>query len=102
MNGYKAAFNDVDVILCPTTPTPAFKIGSKIDDPVAMFLGDLYTVSVNLAGLPGLSHPAGFIDGLPVGCQLIGPHFSEPRLLNLAHQFQQASDYHLQVPAAYA
>ena len=67
-----------------------------------MFLGDLYTVSVNLAGLPGLSHPAGFIDGLPVGCQLIGPHFSEPRLLNLAHQYQQASDYHLQIPAAYA
>ena len=101
LNGYKAAFAEVDVILCPTTPTPAFKIGSKIDDPVATFLGDLYTVSVNLAGLPGLSHPAGFIDDLPVGCQLIGPHFSEPRLLNLAHQFQQASDYHLQVPTAY-
>lgn len=101
LNSFKAAFNNVDVILGPTTPTQAFKLGSQVSDPVAMFLGDLYTVSVNLAGLPGISHPVGFIDGLPVGCQLIGPHFSEPGLLNLVHHFQQHSDYHLKIPAAF-
>ncbi|MDO4644069.1 MAG: Asp-tRNA(Asn)/Glu-tRNA(Gln) amidotransferase subunit GatA [Cardiobacteriaceae bacterium] len=102
LGSFKTAFNDVDIILSPTTPTPTFKLGSQLDDPVTMFLGDLYTVSVNLAGLPALSHPVGFIDGLPVGCQLIGPHFSEPRLLNLAHQFQQNSDYHKQIPKTYS
>lgn len=102
LNAFNAAFEQVDVILSPTTPTPAFKLGSKLDDPVEMFLGDLYTVAVNLAGLPALSHPCGFIDGLPVGAQLIGAHFSEPRLLNLAHQYQQHTDFHQQIPAKFA
>lgn len=102
LNSFKSAFSEVDVILGPTTPTQAFKLGSQLSDPVAMFLGDLYTVSVNLAGLPGISHPVGFIDGLPVGCQLVGAHFSEPRLLNLVHQFQQHSDYHLKIPPTFA
>lgn len=102
LNSFTKAFSQCDIILGPTTPTPAFAIGSQTDDPVAMFLGDLYTVAVNLAGLPALSHPAGFINHLPVGCQLIGPHFSEARLLNLAHRFQQESDYHLQIPSQYA
>ena len=101
LNGFKAAFVDVDIILTPTTPHPAFKLGSQLDDPVAMYLGDLYTVPVNLAGLPAISHPAGNIDGLPVGCQLIGPHFAEPRLLNCVHQYQQQTDHHRQIPAAY-
>ena len=101
LNGFKAAFAEVDIILTPTTPYPAFKLGSRLNDPVAMYLGDLYTVPVNLAGLPAISHPAGNIDGLPVGCQLIGPHFAEPRLLNCAHQYQQQTDHHRQIPAAY-
>lgn len=101
LQSFQKAFTKCDVILGPTTPETAFEIGSKTDDPVAMFLGDLYTVSVNLAGLPAISHPAGFINGLPVGCQLIGPHFSEPRLLNLVHQYQQQTDYHQQIPNGY-
>lgn len=101
LQSFQQAFTECDVILGPTAPTPAYKIGDNVSDPVAMFLGDLYTVSVNLAGLPGISHPAGFIDGMPVGCQLIGSHFAEPRLLNLVHQFQQATDYHQQVPNAF-
>ena len=101
LNGFKAAFADMDIILTPTTPHPAFKLGSRLDDPVAMYLGDLYTVPVNLAGLPAISHPAGQIDGLPVGCQLIGPHFAEPRLLNCVHRYQQQTDHHRQIPAAY-
>lgn len=101
LNSFLQAFKECDVILGPTTPTTAYPLGSKVDDPVAMFLGDLYTVSANLAGLPALSHPAGFIDGLPVGCQLIGAHFSEPRLLNLAHRFQQETDFHQQIPEHY-
>lgn len=98
LNSFKEAFNACDVILGPTTPSPAFKLGAQVDDPVAMFLGDLYTVSANLAGLPALSHPAGMIGDLPVGAQLIGAHFSEARLLGLAHQFQQANDIHLKLP----
>lgn len=101
LDSFQSAFRDVDVLLGPITPTPAFKLGSQMDDPVAMFLGDLYTVPVNLAGLPALSHPCGFIDGLPVGAHLIGPHFSEPRLLNLAHRYQQETQYHREIPAAY-
>ena len=101
LNSFHSAFQNVDVLLGPVTPTPAFTLGSQMDDPVAMFLGDLYTVPVNLAGLPALSHPCGFIDGLPVGAHLIGAHFSEPRLLNLAHRYQQENDYHRQIPAAY-
>lgn len=101
LESFQTAFAQVDVILGPVTPAPAFKLGSQMADPVAMFLGDLYTVPVNLAGLPALSHPCGFIDGLPVGAHLIGAHFAEPLLLNLAHRYQQQTDFHTQIPAAY-
>ncbi|HBQ39562.1 MAG TPA: Asp-tRNA(Asn)/Glu-tRNA(Gln) amidotransferase GatCAB subunit A, partial [Halieaceae bacterium] len=92
------AFTDVDVIAGPTTPGPAFGLGAKTSDPVAMYLEDVYTLAVNLAGLPAMSVPAGQVNGLPVGLQLIGQHFDESRLLNVAHQLQQASDWHLQLP----
>ena len=96
---FRKAFDEVDVILGPTSPTTAFPIGERSDDPVAMYLSDVYTIAVNLAGLPALSMPAGFADGLPVGVQLIGNHFDEGRLLGVAHQYQQATDHHRQVPA---
>ncbi|RDE19979.1 Asp-tRNA(Asn)/Glu-tRNA(Gln) amidotransferase subunit GatA [Motiliproteus coralliicola] len=96
---FVAAFNDVDVIMGPTTPHPAFKIGEKTNDPVAMYLEDIFTISVNLAGLPGMSIPVGFANGLPVGLQLIGKHFDEARLLNIAHKFQQATDWHTKAPS---
>jgi len=90
------AFADVDVILGPTSPSPAFPFGSKTKDPVAMYLEDIYTIAVNLAGLPGLSIPCGLVDNKPVGLQLIGNYFAEAQLLNVAHQFQQATDFHQQ------
>ena len=93
-----AALEQVDVIATPTSPTTAFPLGARMDDPVAMYLSDIYTVSVNLAGLPAVSVPAGFSDGLPVGMQLIGNYFQEARLLNVAHQYQQMSDWHRQTP----
>ncbi|MBD2835813.1 Asp-tRNA(Asn)/Glu-tRNA(Gln) amidotransferase subunit GatA [Pseudomonas sp. JM0905a] len=96
-----SAFNDVDVILGPTTPNPAWKLGEKSNDPVAQYLEDIYTITANLAGLPGLSMPAGFVDGLPVGVQLLAPYFQESRLLNVAHQYQQATDWHKQAPAGF-
>ena len=92
------AFEQVDVLMGPTTPHPAWTLGEKVNDPVAMYLEDIYTLSVNLAGLPGMSVPAGFCNGLPAGLQLIGPHFSEARLLNIAHRFQQATDWHTRRP----
>jgi len=95
---YEKAFERVDMILCPTTPEVAFKKGEKTDDPVSMYLQDIYTISLNLAGLPGMSIPAGFSQGLPVGLQLIGNYFEESRLLNVAHRFQQVTDWHLQSP----
>ncbi len=95
---FATAFEQVDIIAGPTTPEPAFKIGDKSDDPVSMYLQDIYTISVNLAGLPGLSHPAGFVDGKPVGLQLIGNYFDEARLLNVAHKFQQQTDWHQRHP----
>jgi aspartyl-tRNA(Asn)/glutamyl-tRNA(Gln) amidotransferase subunit A len=98
---FRAAFQKVDLVLGPTTPTPAFAIGAKIDDPVTMYLNDIYTIGANLAGLPGLSVPCGLVDGLPMGLQLIGPHFSESRLLGAAHQFQRATAWHSQVPGGY-
>jgi aspartyl-tRNA(Asn)/glutamyl-tRNA(Gln) amidotransferase subunit A len=91
---FRSAFLKVDLLIGPTTPTPAFDIGAKIDDPVTMYLNDIYTIGANLAGLPGLSLPCGFVDGLPMGLQLIGPHFSEGKLLNAAHQFQQQTEWH--------
>ncbi|MGD8175461.1 Asp-tRNA(Asn)/Glu-tRNA(Gln) amidotransferase subunit GatA [Marinimicrobium sp. ARAG 43.8] len=90
------AFENVDVILGPTSPSPAFAFGSKTQDPVAMYLEDIYTIATNLAGLPGLSIPCGLVDSKPVGLQLIGNYFAEGKLLNVAHQFQQATDFHEQ------
>ncbi|TLM79598.1 Asp-tRNA(Asn)/Glu-tRNA(Gln) amidotransferase subunit GatA [Microbulbifer harenosus] len=95
------AFQKVDVIMGPTAPNPAFKLGEKNADPVAMYLEDIYTIATNLAGLPGMSIPCGFAHGLPVGLQLIGNYLDEARMLNIAHQFQQASDWHQKIaPAA--
>jgi len=91
---FVAAFNDVDVILGPTTPSPAFALGAKNSDPITMYLEDIFTIPANLAGLPAMSLPAGFVDGLPVGFQLIGNDFSEARLLNIAHKFQLETDWH--------
>ncbi len=99
---FKKAFERCDVILGPTSPTTAFKLGEKSDDPVAMYLSDIYTISVNLAGLPGMSLPAGFAGSLPVGMQLIGQYFGEERLLNVAHRYQQATDWHTRVPKGFA
>ncbi len=98
---FQHAFTGVDAILGPTTQAPAFRINEKTADPVAMYLNDIYTVSANLAGLPALSLPAGFADDLPVGLQLIGNHFSEALLLNIGHRYQQATDWHQQVPKGY-
>jgi len=98
---FLAAFQDVDVILGPSAPGVAFGQGEQTDDPVQMYLNDIYTIGVNLAGLPGMSIPAGFIDDLPVGLQLIAPHFAEGRLLNVAHQYQQATQWHEQMPAQF-
>ena len=95
---YVDAFDQVDMILAPTTPGTAFEIGANVDDPVSMYLQDIYTISLNLAGLPGMSLPVGFIDGLPVGMQLIANYFDEARLLAAAHAYQQVSDWHLQNP----
>ncbi|RQW28513.1 Asp-tRNA(Asn)/Glu-tRNA(Gln) amidotransferase subunit GatA [Rhodobacteraceae bacterium CH30] len=99
-NDFTAAFGDCDVILGPVAPTAAFNIGEKSGDPVQMYLSDIYTLSVNLAGLPAMSVPAGFSDnGRPVGLQIIGNYFAEAKMLNVAHQFQQATDWHQRVPA---
>jgi len=100
-NDFVAAFNDVDVILGPTTPNLAWKLGEKNNDPVAQYLEDIYTITANLAGIPGLSMPAGFVDGLPVGVQLLAPYFQEGRLLNVAHQYQQVTDWHQQTPKGF-
>ncbi|QQS55797.1 MAG: Asp-tRNA(Asn)/Glu-tRNA(Gln) amidotransferase subunit GatA [Candidatus Competibacteraceae bacterium] len=99
---FQRAFERVDVIAGPTSPTVAFKLGEKVDDPITMYLSDIYTIAVNLAGLPGLSLPVGFAAGLPVGLQLIGDYFAEDRLLHTAHRYQQATDWHLRAPAAFA
>lgn len=100
-NDFMAAFEEVDVILGPTTPNPAWKIGAKAADPVAAYLEDFYTITANMAGLPGLSMPAGFVDGLPVGVQLLAPYFQEGRLLNVAHRYQQVTDWHSRSPEGF-
>jgi aspartyl-tRNA(Asn)/glutamyl-tRNA(Gln) amidotransferase subunit A len=99
---FKQAFNEVDVIMGPTAPTTAFNLGEKNDDPVSMYLADIYTISTNLAGLPGMSIPAGFVNGLPVGLQIIGNYFDEARLLNVAHRYQQVTDWHQQIPVDFS
>ena len=97
-NDFDDAFKDVDVILGPTSPSPAFPFGAKSDDPIAMYLEDIYTISANLAGLPGMSVPCGLVDDKPVGLQLIGNSFDESRILNVAHAFQQETDFHTLSP----
>jgi aspartyl-tRNA(Asn)/glutamyl-tRNA(Gln) amidotransferase subunit A len=99
---FMSAFAQCDVILGPVAPTPAWKLGEKTSDPTAMYLADIYTIPVNLAGLPAITMPAGFSGALPIGVQLIGNYFSEPRLLNVAHQFQQATNHHQAFPTNWA
>ena len=97
---FQTAFAQCDVVAGPVSPTVAWKIGEKSDDPVANYLADIYTLSSSLAGLPGMSVPAGFgAGGMPVGLQLIGNYFKEAQLLGAAHQFQLATDWHLRSPA---
>jgi len=98
---FKKAFADVDVIAGPTAPTPAFRLGEKVDDPITMYLNDIYTIGANLAGLPGMSVPCGFVDGLPVGLHLVGHHFEEQTLLRFAHQYQQVTDWHTTCPEGF-
>jgi len=98
---FSNAFDSVDVIAGPTAPTPAFRLGDKTDDPITMYLNDIYTIGANLAGLPGISVPCGFVDNLPVGLQLVGPHFAEESILACAHQYQALTDWHTRCPEAY-
>ncbi len=98
-NDFVEAFKSCDVIMGPTSPSTAFKLGEKAADPVQMYLSDIYTIAVNLAGLPGMSVPCGFVGGLPVGLQLVGNYFAEAQLLNVAHRYQQATDWHQRRPA---
>ena len=99
---FKRAFQEVDVLMGPTAPTPAFPIGAKVNDPITMYLNDIYTIGANMAGLPALSAPCGLVEGLPVGLQIIGPHFAEPRVLAAAHAYQRETDWHRRVPPAWA
>ena len=98
---FRRAFEAVDVILGPTAPGTAFRLGEKVDDPVTMYLQDIYTIAVNLAGLPGMSVPVAPVGGMPVGLQMIGNYFDEARLLNVAHRLQQATDWHLSAPPGF-
>ncbi|HEX20016.1 MAG TPA: Asp-tRNA(Asn)/Glu-tRNA(Gln) amidotransferase GatCAB subunit A, partial [Acidiferrobacteraceae bacterium] len=101
-NDFDQAFEQCDVIMGPTAPGTAFKQDEKTDDPVSMYLNDIYTISVNLAGIPAISIPAGFDkQGLPVGLQIIGRYFDEARLLNVAHRYQQVTDWHRQIPPGF-
>ncbi|MBT8130875.1 MAG: Asp-tRNA(Asn)/Glu-tRNA(Gln) amidotransferase GatCAB subunit A, partial [Gammaproteobacteria bacterium] len=98
---FKNVFKKVDVVMGPTTPTPAFGIGDKADDPITMYLNDIYTIAANLAGLPAMSVPCGFVENLPVGLQIIAGHFDEARLLGVAHQYQTQTDWHRRMPAGF-
>ncbi len=95
---FKAALSEVDVMMGPVTPSTAFGIGEKIGNPIEMYLSDIYTIAINLAGVPAMSVPAGFVEGKPVGLQIIGNYFAEDRLLNIAHQYQQVTDWHQLIP----
>lgn len=95
---FKRAFEEVDVLIDPTSPTVAFRIGEKLDDPLAMYLTDIYTVPANLAGVPGVSVPCGFSEGLPIGLQVLGRHFDEATVLRVAHAYQQDTDWHRRAP----
>jgi aspartyl-tRNA(Asn)/glutamyl-tRNA(Gln) amidotransferase subunit A len=100
LESFTEAFESVDALFLPTTPTTAFKLGEKRNDPIALYEEDRFTIPANLAGLPALSLPVGFSNGLPVGGQLLAPHFEEGRILSLAHAFQQVTDHHRQRPTA--
>ncbi len=100
-NDFVEAFKEVDVIMGPVSPTTAFKMGEKANDPIAMYLADIYTVPVSLAGLPGMSIPVGFSGNMPVGLQIVGNYFDEGKLLNVAHQYQTITDWHRQVPSQF-
>jgi aspartyl-tRNA(Asn)/glutamyl-tRNA(Gln) amidotransferase subunit A len=96
---FKQAFAECDLIACPVAPTPAFRIGEKIDDPLTMYLSDIFTISANLAGIPAMSVPCGFSQaGLPIGLQLMGSHFSEETLFRAAHAFEQVTGFHKRKP----
>jgi aspartyl-tRNA(Asn)/glutamyl-tRNA(Gln) amidotransferase subunit A len=95
---FEKVFEKYDVIIGPTTPTPAFKVGEKTKDPLTMYANDILTIPVNLAGVPGISVPAGFVDGLPVGLQIIAKHFDESTIYRVAHAYEQATDHHKQKP----
>jgi aspartyl-tRNA(Asn)/glutamyl-tRNA(Gln) amidotransferase subunit A len=98
---FARAFAEVDVLMGPTSPTPAFELGAKVDDPITMYLNDIYTIGANLAGLPAMSIPCGFVGQLPVGLQIIGPHFAEAKLLNVAHAYQRETQWHKRIPRGY-
>ena len=98
---FKRAFGEVDVLMGPTAPDVAFGLGAKASDPIQMYLNDIYTIGANLAGVPAMSIPCGFVRDLPVGLQICGPHFGEGKLLNVAHAFQQVTDWHRRIPAAF-
>ena len=98
---FKKALSEVDVIMGPVTPSTAFGIGEKIGNPIEMYLSDIYTIAINLAGVPAMSIPAGFAQNMPVGLQIIGNYFAEEGLLNIAHQYQQVTDWHLQAPKGF-
>jgi len=98
---FMQAFRQVDIIMGPTAPSVAFKLGEKADDPVGMYLSDIYTIAVNLAGLPAMSVPAGFSNAMPVGLHLVGNYFEESRLLNAGHQYQQVTDWHTRTPQGF-
>jgi aspartyl-tRNA(Asn)/glutamyl-tRNA(Gln) amidotransferase subunit A len=99
---FERAFGEVDVLMGPTTPTPAFALGAKTSDPITMYLNDIYTIGANLAGLPAMSIPCGFVGKLPVGLQIVGPHFGEEKILSAAHAFQQETDWHRRLPEKYS
>jgi len=98
---FSKALSEVDVLMGPVSPSTAFGMGEKTNDPIEMYLADIYTIAVNLAGLPAMSLPAGLVDNKPVGLQVIGDYFSEDRLLNIAHKYQQVTDWHLQTPKGF-
>jgi aspartyl-tRNA(Asn)/glutamyl-tRNA(Gln) amidotransferase subunit A len=99
---FARAFQSVDVLMGPTSPTTAFDIGAKVDDPITMYLNDIYTIGANLAGLPAASIPCGFANGLPVGLQIIGPHFAESKVLSVAHGYQRETEWHKRMPSGMA
>jgi aspartyl-tRNA(Asn)/glutamyl-tRNA(Gln) amidotransferase subunit A len=98
---FERAFGAVDVLIGPTTPTPAFALGAKTADPITMYLNDIYTIGANLAGLPAISVPCGFMQQLPIGLQIVGPRFAEGRLLTAAHAYQRETDWHRRIPPGY-